>query len=301
MRTFPHVPSLAAAELSAVLKAWEGLGYYARARNLHRAAAQIVSEFDGRLPTRCLDLQRIPGIGEYTAAALASIAYGEPVPVLDGNAQRVFARWTALREPTASKSGREKLRRFAREMLDSSDPGTWNQAVMELGAVICLPRQPACLDCPVQPFCAAYTHQIANEIPARTKKKPIPHYQVTAAVIRRNGEVLISKRFERGLLGGLWEFPGGKQEKDETLENCLRRELLEELGITVTVGEKICIIQHAYSHFRITLHVFNCQHVAGKPQALGCAEWRWIDVRDLNQYAFPKADQCIIEQLLRDN
>ncbi len=298
LSTFPTITSLAEADLSQVLKTWEGLGYYARARNLHKAAKIIESDHDGELPHNAASLRQIPGIGEYTAAAIASIVHGEPAPVLDGNVRRVLARWMALREEMDSPSGLKDLRRVAQKYLYRSDPGTWNQAVMELGALVCLPRNPRCDACPVANYCAAYKKEVTTEIPVRRKRNPRPHYQVTAALIVEGGKLLITKRPEKGLLGGLWEFPGGKQEPGETLEECLKRELREELGIETEIGEEFCAVDHAYTHFRITLHVFHASIKSGQPKEIQVADLRWIELGELPQYAFPRADRHVIQKLV---
>ncbi len=300
LQKFPNISALAAADLSAVLKAWEGLGYYARARNLHRAAEIIRENHQGSLPRDYNSLRKIPGVGDYTAAAIASLAFGQVVPVLDGNARRVFSRWIALQEYPSSPSGQSKLRRTAEEFLAQDEPGLWNQAVMELGALVCVPRWPHCLNCPVSDFCQAKKEGLEGGIPLRKKRAPLPHYQVTAALIKQRGKILITRRPEKGLLGGLWEFPGGKQEAGETLEECLRRELAEELDVEVAVGLKFCAVNHAYTHFRITLHVFHCRLIARKPKALGCTDWKWVAEQELEQYAFPRADRHVIQKILQE-
>lgn len=297
MRTFPGVKSLAQADLSAVLKVWEGLGFYARARNLHKAARVIVNKLGGNIPGDYWSLKTLPGIGDYTAAAIASIACGEPVIVLDGNARRVYARWIALRTDPRSSAGEKSLRRAAKKAMERNDPGTWNQAVMELGATICVLKTPRCPICPVQAGCEAFRRNAVDKIPKRSKGKPLPHYHVTAGLIWDDDRLLIARRNEEGFLGGLWEFPGGKQEDGETLETCLKRELAEELAIDVEVGERLIAVNHAYSRFRITLHAFHCTYNSGPPQAIGCAEWRWISPVQLEEYPFPRADRKVIELL----
>jgi A/G-specific adenine glycosylase len=297
LERFPNVSALASANLSQVLKVWEGLGYYARARNLHKAAGMILDAHNGEVPRDYASLRLIPGIGDYTAAAIASIVYGEPVSVLDGNARRVLARWVMLREETDSVSGLKILRLAAEKNLFSDDPGAWNQAVMELGALVCVPRTPHCNVCPVTANCEAYRQKATLKIPLRRKRRPIPHYQVTAALIRHRGKILITRRPEKGLLGGLWEFPGGKQEVGETLPECLARELKEELDVETIVGEEFCRLDHAYTHFKITLHVFEARIVSGKPKPIQVTEVKWIKPEELGEYAFPRADRRVIEML----
>jgi A/G-specific adenine glycosylase len=295
---FPTVHALAEAPLDDVLKVWEGMGYYARARNLHAAAKVIVEELDGEIPDAWDRLIRLPGIGPYTAGAILSIAFGQRVPAVDGNARRVLSRLFAIESPIDEGRTPRQLRELARELVPTEDPGRFNQALMDLGATVCTPQKPACRLCPVGEFCEAYQRGLQDVLPATTKRKPTPHYDVTAGVIwDGHGRLLIAQRPPDGLLGGLWEFPGGKQEPGESLELCLRREIQEELGIEISVGEPIASVDHAYTHFRITLHAFHCTHVAGEPQALGCAGWRWVRLEELDRFAFPKADREVIEAL----
>jgi len=297
---FPTVQKLAKADLSVVLKVWEGMGYYARARNLHKAARIVMEQHVGKIPLTCQDLKRLPGIGDYTAAAIASIAFGEPVAVLDGNVKRVVARWKGVFDDLRLPKTVKALQEEASHYLDNKHSGDWNQAVMELGATVCLPRQPLCNKCPVKVGCYAYKSDKTDIIPFVSKRKPIPHYDVTAGLIWDSGKLLITQRKEEGMLGGLWEFPGGKQEPGETLEECLNRELEEELTISVEVGQKVYAVKHAYTHFKITLHVFHCVIISGKPKAIGCQQWRWIEPMQLDEFAFPKADRSIIDSIIKN-
>ncbi len=294
----PNVETLARANLSEVLKIWEGMGYYARARNLHKAAKVIVNDYVGIIPDDYKTLRKLPGVGEYTAAAIASIAFYVPIPILDGNARRVFSRLIGWHKDPASQEGKKALIQIAKKLLSEAAPGDWNQAIMELGAIICLPKNPNCNLCPVNKNCKAYATGESDKIPLRIPRGPLPHYQVTAGLIWQDDVLLIARRHEKGLLGGLWEFPGGKQEDNETLEQCLERELVEELAIRVEVGERFCRVDHAYTHLKITLHVFQCRYIEGPPKALGCAEWKWIKAWQLKDFAFPKADRVVIDKIL---
>jgi len=294
---FGSVEALAAAPLDDVLKLWEGLGYYARARNLHRAAQQVVAEFGGRLPDTVKGLSKLPGIGAYTAGAIASIAFGRDAPVVDGNVRRVLCRVYAVRGDTRQPKIQQKLWALAEMNLPKAKAGRWNEALMELGATVCLPRSPRCDECPLAEVCRASALGLQEKLPARTAKKPTPHVDVTAAVIRKNGRLLIAQRPTGGMLGGLWEFPGGKVERGETLEECLRREILEELGIEIEVGQPVTQVKHAYTHFRITLHAYTCRLVRGRPRPLQVADWRWVRFDDLDDFAFAVTDRKIIQVL----
>jgi A/G-specific adenine glycosylase len=208
MARFPTIPSLAAASQQDVLAAWEGLGYYSRARNLHRAAQVLAAEQGGKLPEDLDSLRLLPGIGRYTAAAIASIAFGKDAPTLDGNIRRVLARIFNLELPARSPEGERRLWDLAAEHLPAGQAGEYNQALMDLGATICTPRQPDCPHCPVNDLCAAYALGIQEQRPVLEPKPSLPHYTVAAAVIQRDGQVLIAQRPAQGLLGGMWEFPG---------------------------------------------------------------------------------------------
>lgn len=296
---FPTIEALADAPLDAVLKVWEGLGYYARARNLHRAARVIQERYGGEFPQDPQEVRGLPGIGQYTAGAILSLAFHQPVPVLDGNVRRVLSRMLALREdPKSSGTGR-RLWGFAASLVPQEAAAAFNQAMMELGATVCLPRHPLCDRCPLAFLCQARDQGLQEVLPVRAKKKPIPHYQVTCGIIWNGDRLLIARRREEGLLGGLWEFPGGKQEPGESLEECIQREIREELGIEVEVGPLLVTVRHAYTHFRITLHAFHCRFLSGEPQPLGCADLRWVCPQELPEYAFPAADLRIIQTILQ--
>ncbi|MDE3091163.1 MAG: A/G-specific adenine glycosylase, partial [Chloroflexota bacterium] len=284
---FPNVRALAAANLDAVLKTWEGAGYYARARNLHRAAQEIVQRFGGKVPQTVDELLALPGIGRYTAGAIASIAFNRDAPALDGNVTRVLCRYFNIVDDPKNAGTQKELWKLAEELLPRGKAGTFNQAVMDLGATVCAPRRPACAVCPLNRGCAARQLGIQERLPAKRKKKTLPHYQVAVGIIWKRGRVLIAKRFAKDLLGGLWEFPGGHQERNESLARCVRREVKEELGIAVKVGREFAVVEHAYSHFSITLHAFHCRWLRGRPRAISCAAWKWVTPRDLSHYAFP--------------
>ena len=298
MAAYPTVEALAAASLSDVLKLWEGLGYYSRARNLHQAAQSIVRDFNGHFPRTAEGLQKLPGIGRYTAGAIASIAFGEVAPVLDGNVIRVFARLTDLADDVTQPTVKDRLWKLAEEWLPAERPGDHNQALMELGRTICKPRNPLCKTCPIQIHCLAFANGTQAQRPVKKQKAATPHYDVTAGIIWNDkGQLLIAQRPLDGLLGGLWEFPGGKLEPGETLSECLQRELFEELAIEVEVGDLFTVVQHGFTHFKITLHAFTCRYRSGEPRAIGVRDWAWVKPADLEKYSFGKADREVIRAL----
>lgn len=293
---FPTVEALAAADLQTVLKAWEGLGYYARARNLHQAAQRIVADHGGKIPTRFDHITALPGIGRTTAGGILSSAFNLPYAILDGNVKRVLARLMALQQPPAKALN--QLWAWSEQLLDRENPRDFNQALMDLGATLCTRRQPDCPRCPWQAHCRAYNLNVQTEIPMTETKAPIPHKHIGVAVIWNDeNQILIDRRKQEGLLGGLWEFPGGKLEANETIEDCIRREIQEELGIEIAVGDRLCTVTHAYSHFKVTLNVHHCTHLGGTPQPIECDEVRWVTLDTIGDYPFPKANIQIIDAL----
>jgi A/G-specific adenine glycosylase len=298
LAAFPTVQKLAHASLDEILKCWEGLGYYSRARNLHRTAQIVTRQMDGEFPTTAEELQQLPGIGRYTAGAIASIAFAERAPVLDGNVIRVFARLTDLDTDVTQNAAKARLWELAESWLPAERAGDYNQAIMELGRTVCKPRNPLCHSCPIRIFCASFAKGTQNERPVKAKKAPVPHYDVAAGIIWNDaGQLLIAQRPLDGLLGGLWEFPGGKKEAGETLPECLKRELREELAIEVDVGDLFTVVNHGFTHFKITLHAFMCRYSSGVPQKIGVYDWAWVNVDELRQYSFGKADRKVIAEL----
>ena len=300
---FPTIADLAAAPIDDVLKAWEGLGYYRRAHNLYRAARIVERDHGGLIPASVEGLRSLPGVGPYTAAAIASIAFGLDEPILDGNVVRVLARLYCIEGDPARAAARKKLGRTAELLLPRSEAARFNQALMDLGARICLPRSPRCHECPVAEQCDA--HHTGQEVlyPQKPARRAVPHVDVVGGIVwdgdplARGARHLIAKRKADDMLGGLWEFPGGRVEEGETREEALVRELREELAIDVEVIAPFVRIDHAYTHFRITLYTYHCRHVGGHPRTIDCADWAWIRPDELDAYAFPKADRKILEAL----
>lgn len=312
LAAFPTLESLAESDQDDLLRAWEGLGYYARARNLRRAARQIVESGETRLPDEASALRLLPGIGPYTAGALASIAFGRPEPAVDGNARRVLSRLFDIERPTMAR-----LETRARELIAEADvelsadspsrAGLLNQALMDLGGEICTPRSPACDSCPINAHCLALKRGTVLERPPRKKRKPVPHHDIAVAIIWRNGRLFIQRRPDDGLLGGLWEFPGGKVEPGESPEQAAVREVAEETGMRIRLQESLGTVDHAYSHFRITLHAFHAQiEVPSKASPVDGAESsnrgrRWVLPEELDAYAFPTANRKLLIRLADRN
>ena len=297
LERFPTLTDLAMAPLDDVLKAWEGLGYYARARNLHKAAQQVFEQKHSEIPDTPKALRELPGIGRYTAAAVASIAFGHDAVALDGNLRRVLCRIFAIDDDPGRPNTQRTLEKLAEGMMPPGRAGDFNQALMDLGAMVCT-RKPRCLLCPTSDWCQANREGIQNELPIRATRTKRPHRDVTAGIIwDSKGKFLITQRPLDGMLGGLWEFPGGKRRPGEALPACLRREIHEELAIEIQINDLLCRVEHAFTHFYMTLYAFECQWLSGDPQLLGCADLQWVTLDHLDTYAFPVADQKIISHL----
>jgi A/G-specific adenine glycosylase len=297
MERYPTVTDLAEASIDEVLRHWEGLGYYRRAHNLHRGAIQVVKQYGGQIPDTQKILKSMPGIGEYTAAAIAALAFNVDAIALDGNLRRVFARLLDLEIDPRQPEGKRRIRAWADNLLPTGQASAFNQGLMDLGAMVCLPRIPRCEDCPLSAWCLAYEHGTQPIRPVKKTKGPIPHYFAAAGVLQREGKVLIGRRPEDKLLGGLWEFPGGKQGQNESLEECLSRELEEELGVEVEVGVSLGKFVHAYTHFRITVQVFFADIISGEPKPLDHDELAWVRPSQFVQYPMGKIDRAIARQL----
>ncbi len=298
MESFPTIGALAAAEREQVLAHWEGLGYYRRAHALHEAAQVVIRAHDSRLPDDPVELERLPGIGRYTAAAIAAIAFDVDAIALDGNLRRVLSRLIDLELDPRSAHGEAKLLEAGQSFLPEGESAAFNQAMMDLGALICRPIDPSCAACPVAGFCLARQRGTQALRPLKRARTPIPHHQVAAAVLRRNGKVLIGRRPQGVLLGGLWEFPGGKSDEEESLEACIRREIKEELGIAIEPRAQIGVYGHAYTHFRITVVAFECEVIRGEPQAMEHDEILWVEVGRLEAYPMGKVDRSIAQDLV---
>ena len=297
MKRFPTVEKLARAKQDTVLKLWEGLGYYSRGRNLHKAAKTIAKDYNGQLPDTVEELQKIPGIGRYTAGAIASIAFNRPAPILDGNVIRVLCRLFCIDTNPKDTATKSKLWELAETLVHTTRPGDFNEAMMELGAMVCTPQNPICPKCPLKKYCQAEKTGRQHELPVKQKKAPLPHYTIVVGIVYKGDKILIDKRKQNALLGGLWEFPGGKKRKSESFKSAVAREVIEETGIEIEVGKRLCIVKHTYSHFKITLHAYLCEYKSGTAKPLSCDAVKWIAPKNLTKFAFPTANVKIIQTL----
>lgn len=301
LRLFPTVRDLAAATERDVLNAWEGLGYYSRARNLHKAAKIVVEQYNGELPRDLEELRKLPGIGRYTLGAIASIAFGMDVAALDGNIKRVYARIFDVAEPIDSPAGEKILWDLADKNLPKGHAGDYNQALMDLGATICMPKNPRCLICPAMKLCKARQHGTQNERPVKQPKKDVPHYTHAAALVIQRGRVLLAQRPSEGLLGGMWEFPNGRVEGDPArgLSKALKTGYNLRLRVLGDRGgrnkEALGVVQHGYSHFSVTVHVFRCELVS-IPESTNL---QWIALKRLHDYPMGKIDRQIAKMIVK--
>ena len=290
LKRFPSLERLARADLQDVLKIWEGLGYYARARNLHRAAGVISNHHQGIMPDGWEGFRKLPGVGDYIAAAVLSIAFEKPYAVVDGNVKRVLARLLLVEAPVNKSTSIKIFKEAAGRLLSPQDPGTFNQAIMELGALVCKPQQPLCSTCPIQRLCLAHETRQVDEYPKKLKKSPTPQFNIAVGVVFKNSSVLITRRKPEGLLGGLWEFPGGKILNHEKAQDACIREIKEETNLSVAVDSHLDRIKHAYTHFKIIMDVFCCSYLRGSVKLNGPVDYRWIKLEKLHEYPFPKAN-----------
>ena len=296
IKIFPTVEALKNASLQEILKAWQGLGYYQRAKNIHKAAGIIYAEHGGQLPKDPEQLKKLPGFGPYTTGAVASIAFDLPRTIIDANVRRVVMRVLAM-EGYADTSHDQRIEKFLQRAIPRKNAGTFNQALMELGALVCRNREPLCLLCPVKTRCAAYQKGIQEIIP-KPKKKIIQDLDVAIGILQRGNKYLIQKRPSKGLLADLWEFPGGKMEKGETPQEALKRELREELDIEISVSRHLMNVRHFYTQFRVNLHVFHCQ---AKSYPHAHIRRKWLPINKLVEYPMPSGSAKIVARLQKSH
>jgi A/G-specific adenine glycosylase len=273
---FPSLHALAEEPEDEVLAAWSGLGYYHRARNLHRGAQHVAERHSGRFPKTLEAALAVPGVGLYTASAILSIAYGQPLPLVDGNVRRVLARLFALRGAEYRRDG--PFYNLAEELIDRERPGEWNQALMELGATVCTPRRPACGACPLRGYCRALAHSLVDEIPEGRERRAPVDVRVAAALIEKEGRVLLVRRAEGPLLGRLWEVP--QTSLDSRGLRDLARELAERHGLEVAVGGLAVRARHAITHRRITLEGYRARLRRSVPT--DSERFRWVSPEGLS-------------------
>ena len=305
MKVFPSLTSLAEADLENVLMLWQGLGYYSRANRIHQSS-KILIEFVGKnrdkdphsWPNEIDQWISLPGIGRSTAGSIISSAFDLPTPILDGNVKRILSRLLDLERKTIKDE--KKLWQFSSFLISNLSPRNFNQALMDLGAIICTPKKPSCSSCPLQNFCVAYSKYDPQDFPKKEMNKKNPLQEVgIGLVFNKNGELLIDQRLESSSMGGMWEFPGGKKTSDESIEETIAREIREEMGILVKVGAKLLSFEHSYSHKKINFTVHLCQWKSGEPKPIASQQLLWVSPEKLVDFPFPAANSKIISELYK--
>ena len=303
MNTFSDLKDLSNSDQNDVLLKWQGLGYYSRAKNIFKSS-KILVDLIGK--DRILDplmwpveldiWMSLPGIGRTTAGSIISSAFDIPVPILDGNVKRILSRLSASN--ITPRANERELWNLTSKLLPINNARNFNQALMDLGTLVCTVKNPICCSCPVKKYCLAYLKYDPNNFPKKDMKKAIPTLEIGIGIIfNKKGELLIDQRLDESNMGGMWEFPGGKKESSESIEDTILREIQEELAIDVKIGEKLLSFTHLFSNkkFYFTVHI--CRWVSGDPKPLASQRVLWISPKELCDFPFPAANKKIIDQL----
>ena len=293
IKRFPTIDDVANTDYEIVLKFWEGLGYYKRCLNFYKATKIILESHKGQIPSDFQSIIKLPGVGDYTAGAVLSIAFNKKRPAIDGNVTRVVSRLKKIKNLTLYN--KKIIKKTVQNLIPESEPGNFNQSLMELGALICLPQNPKCYKCPITLFCKAFNTKNPNKYPSPKMGKINPHFDVVVGVIWRNEKFFIQKRNNDSMLGGLWEFPGGKVKKGESRKEALKREIKEECKIIPVIGRKVGFINHSYSHFSITMHCYHCFEKKSRIETT--LQSNWITPNEIESFSFPKANHKIFKLL----
>ncbi|GFH62337.1 MAG: A/G-specific adenine glycosylase [Candidatus Desulfovibrio kirbyi] len=309
MRRFPTIQSLAAASEDEVLHLWEGLGYYSRARHLLNAARKIVTECDGVFPSSLQKIRELPGVGPYTAGAIASIAFGEKLPCVDANVERVLARVFNVDAPVRQAPAAATIQRLALRLVPDGCTREHNQAMMELGALVC-GKKPRCARCPLSVFCISYHLDIVNVRPVPGKKTALSAISMATGVLCYQKKFFVQKRPPSGIWGNLWEFPGGRVEEGERPESAIMREFMEETGFRVKPVQRHGIIRHGYTTYRITLHCFGLrldtgesgelsgQDLPAPPKLTAACDWRWAAPDEITALPMPAPHRKLADRIM---
>ena len=293
IKKFPTLKTVSLSNIDRLLKLWEGLGYYKRCINFYKASKIVINDYNGKIPDRKKEFLALPGVGEYTASAVLSIAFSKPFPVLDGNVKRVMSRIIGLKK--LSHFNLRKINKNLELLICKSRPGDFNQGLMEIGALICKPINPKCNKCPINENCYALRKGYPENFPAKSRRKLRPQYDVVVAIIWRGNKFYIQKRNPDKMLGGLWEFPGGIVNKGEDPKIILRHKVLKECGTDLNILKEAGIVDHAFSHFSIRLYGYFCSEK--KLLIKESTTRKWIHKRNIKDYTFPKANHKLFRQL----
>ena len=305
MITFPDLLALAEADEQEVLLLWQGLGYYSRAKRLHESSKLLVNLIGKNnildfsfWPVELDQWIALPGIGKSTAGSIISSAFDLPFPILDGNVRRILSRLIASNK--SSLQDTKRLWSLSEQLVPNHNPRDFNQALMDLGAIVCTANKPKCNVCPIQNYCLAFLKYDPIDFPKKNLKKEIPFQEIgLALVFNKDGELLIDQRLDSGSMGGMWEFPGGKKESNEPIEKTIKREIKEEIGIDIKLVEKLLSFEHTYSHKKLFFTVYICDFFSGKPRPLACQKLLWVKPNRLFEFPFPAANTKIIFALFK--
>lgn len=296
IKRFPTVKALAEAKEDDIYKAWEGLGYYSRAKNLHRAAVQVMERFGGRIPDSYEALLSLPGVGPYTAGAVASIAFNQPVPAVDGNVMRVFSRLFNLRSDIALPATKKQMNEIGSGLVSKENPSSFNQGLMELGALICTPLSPKCLQCPLQHFCQAKEAGCQQQLPVKRQKERQKEVVIEAALVRKENKLLIVKRPPEGLLANLWAFPAVQKDDNQEAGHSICAELEASFNIRCALGVYLGEKTHIFTHIKWRLKLYELALL--QEDALEYPEIRWVDGEELKKYALPTAFKKLLDYVM---
>jgi A/G-specific adenine glycosylase len=300
IRLFPDIPTLASASEQEVIKAWEGLGYYSRVRNIRKTAQLLVKEYGAKLPDDEAQLLALPGIGPYTAAAILSIAFQQPMPLVDANVERILCRLDNIDQPVKQTATRKLLLQRCTDLLPHDNARNFNQALMEFGALVCTPKKPACTSCPFQSHCRAFAQDIVDLRPVPGKKEKRIDISMACGIIKNNGRFYIQQRLEKDVWGGLWEFPGGRLKEEETAVQAAVREIVEETEFQVTDLQPFATVVHHYTKYRVTLKAFFCtlkNDQSAQPTLHAASQYKWVPHNELKNFAFPAGHRQLVEKM----
>jgi len=300
MLLFPDIESLASASEQSILKAWEGLGYYSRARNIIKSTTLLIEKHNGQMPQDYDQLLALPGVGPYAAGAIMSIAFDRPCPVIDANVERLFARIGDIDKPMKDKAVYKSLQNMLGAIVkrEGLSPRDFNQGLMEFGALVCTPKNPECASCPIQEYCRAWKAGTALNRPVKKKKQQTIEIIMSCAIIENEGKFFIQQRQDDDVWGGLWEFPGGRLKNGESAAEAAKRELYEETEMKAVDLVSFETVTHYYTRYRVTLHSFFCATSDdSKPKLHAAQQYRWVSLEGLSSYAFPSGHRQLISKL----
>ena len=296
MKKYPTVKDLSKAALDDLLYLWQGLGYYNRVESIYKASKIIQKNYNGEIPNSYEKLITLPGIGDYTASAILSIAYNQYIVPIDGNIKRIVARFNHY-ATTSNKL--DEYKEYTKRLINKNKIGDSIQGLMDLGRTICKPKIPICNVCPINRKCLSHISGDVDKYPQKKLRKQIPTYNVVVGLIMKNKKFLISKRPKKGLLSNLWELPGGKMKLKENKKICLKREIKEETDIQIKILNEVGTVKHQYSHFGVIITLFKCQYVSGIAKPHASQDVKWISFNQKKQFAFPKATHKLFQLINR--